>query len=64
MYTLDFISFGVHPPFTKMHENEGEGLIQMLVKSDRDMILTDQGFHLKEDRYKQFVEAVYRQYLQ
>ena len=49
MYTLDFISFGVYPPFTKMHENEGEGLIQMLVKSDRDMILTDQGFHLKEE---------------
>ena len=48
-YTLDVISFGVYPPFTKMHENEGEGLIQMLVKSDIDMILTDQGFHLKEE---------------
>ena len=49
MYTLDFISFRVHPLSMKMHENEGERLIQMLVKSDRDMILTDQGFHLKEE---------------
>ena len=49
MYTLDFISFGVYPTFMQMHKNKGEGLIQMLVKSDRDMILTDQGFHLKEE---------------
>ena len=49
MYTLDFISFGVYPPFTKMLENEGEGLIQRLLKSDRDMIWTHQRFHLKEE---------------
>ena len=30
-----------------MYENEGVGLTQMLIKSYRDMILTNQGFHLK-----------------
>ena len=30
----------------KMHENQGGGLTQMLIKSHRDMILTDQGFNL------------------
>ena len=33
-----------------MHKNEREGLIQMLVKSDRNMTLADQGFHLKEEQ--------------
>ena len=38
MYILDFISSRVHPPSMKMHENEEEKLIQVLVKSDRDML--------------------------
>ena len=49
MYILDFISSRVHPPSMKMYENEGERLIQVLVKSDRDMIWTNQRFHLKEE---------------
>ena len=48
----------------KMHENEGGGLTHMLIKPYIDMILTDQRFHLKEEQYRQFLEPVYRQYLQ
>ena len=48
----------------KMHENEGGGLTQMLIKSYRDMILTDQRFHLKEEQYRQFLNAIYGQYFQ
>ena len=48
----------------KMHENEGGGLTQMLIKTYRDMVLTYQGFHLKEEQYRQFLETVYRQYPQ
>ena len=33
----------------KMHENEGGGLTQMLIKPYRDMILTNQGFRMKEE---------------
>ena len=47
-----------------MHENEGGGLTQMLIKTYRDMVLTYQGFHLKEEQYRQFLETVYRQYPQ
>ena len=39
------------------------GLTQTLIKSQRDMILTDQGFHLKEEQYRQFLEAIYGQYI-
>ena len=48
----------------KMHENEGGGLTQMLIKPYRDMILTNQGFRMKEEQYRNFLELVYRQYLQ
>ena len=48
----------------KMHENEGGGLTQMLIKSHRVMILTDHGFHLKGEQYRQFLEAIYGPYLQ
>jgi len=49
MYAIYFISFRVYPAFMKLHENEGDVFIQMLVKYDRDMVLIDQGFHLKEE---------------
>ena len=48
----------------KIHKNQGVGLTQMLIKSYRDMILTNQGFLLKEEQYRQFLETIYGQYLQ
>ena len=36
----------------------------MLIKCQRDMILTDQGFHLKGEQYRQFLEAICGPYLQ
>jgi len=45
---LSVLVLRVYPPPMRMHENAGRVIIQMLIKSDRDMILTDQGFHLKE----------------
>ena len=47
-----------------MHENEGGGLTQMLIISHRDMLLTDQGFHLKGEQYREFLEAICGPYLQ
>ena len=62
-YSLHYISFRVIL-LASEYENEGGGLTQMLIKSHRNIISTDHGFHLKGEQYRQFLEPICGPYLQ